>query len=129
MRYGVWIDHAKASIINVDKGSKTPEVIHSEVGPHHHGGVAEGEHLTIVNQNEHNNSREHEMNAFVKKVVHAMADASEIVIYGPGNAKFDLKKAIEHEKSLAGKLKSCETTDKLTDEEFWEHLRKAYNLA
>jgi hypothetical protein len=129
MRYGVWIDHAKALIINVDSGSQSPEIIHSEVEPHHHGGVAEGEHLTIVNQNQHNHAREHEMHAFVKKLLHVLADATEIVIYGPGNAKFDLKKGLEHEKSMEGKLKSCETTDKLTDEEFWAHLRKAYNLA
>ncbi|MGE3278501.1 MAG: hypothetical protein AB7J40_01715 [Candidatus Altimarinota bacterium] len=132
MRYGIWIDHAKAMIISVDaeEGRSTHE-IHSEVPPHMHGGVAEaeGEHRTIVNQNKHNQARSHEMNAFVKKILHALQNATEVVIYGPGNAKFDLKNAIEEEKSIAHSVKRCETTDKLSEDELMALVRKDFNLA
>jgi hypothetical protein len=124
------MDHARAMIINVDaEGGRTSHEIHSEVPPNHQTGVADGEHLTIVNQNNANNVREHEMHAYVKKIIQLLHNATEIVIYGPGNAKFELKKGIEHEKSIAHAIKACETTDKLTEEELMAHIKKAFNLA
>jgi len=132
MRYGIWIDHAKAMIISVDaEGGRSTHEIHSEVPPHVRGGVAEaeGEHLTIVNQNKHNQARSHEMNAFLKDILHSLKNATEVVIYGPGNAKFDLKNAIEEEKSMAHTVKRCETTDKLTEDELMDLVRKDFNLA
>jgi len=124
------MDHAKAMIINVDgEGGHTSHEIHSEVPPHHHGGEAEGEHLTIVNQNSANNVREHEMHAYVKQILEVLKNATEVLIYGPGNAKFELKKAMEHEKSMAHAVKACETTDKLTEAELMALIRKAFNLA
>lgn len=129
MRYGIWMDHAKAMIINVDAdGGRTSHEIHSEVPPNHQGEGSEGEHLTLVSHNA-NEIREHEVHAFMKQIIGHLKNATEILIYGPGNAKFELKKAIEHEKSIAHAIKACETTDKLTEDELMALVRKAFNLA
>lgn len=128
-QYGIWIDHSKAIVLKLDAEGKTvSSQIDSEIEPHHHGGKYSGEHHTIVNQNKANHSRDHEMNAFLKKILKELINADKIAVFGPGTAKFDLKNAIEDEKSLAGKLKACETTDELTEPQIQAKFKEVLNL-
>lgn len=124
----VWIDHAHAFLVrSAGQDIDGIEEIHSEVERHHDPG-AQGEHVTISNQQRVAERREQEMNHFCKDLIKKLQNADEILIFGPGNAKYDLKKAIEKEKALATKLKDVLTSDKLTDAEMRDFVRTHLKL-
>lgn len=126
---GIWIDHAKAHVIKSNKlAEMSIETLSSEVEPHHKGGHDDGEHQTIVNQNRHDERRHNQMKAFSREVIQKLNDADEIVIFGPGQAKFEFKNALEENKALAGKMKGVETTDELTEAELKEFMKSFFHL-
>ena len=51
---------------------------------------------------------------YFKEVLRRLSDADRILIFGPGEAKIELKKEIEKSKELAGKMKKIESADKMT---------------
>ena len=126
--YGIWIDHSSATIIKSDKlAEMTFEHFESTVEPNAHGGETE-ENFTIVNQNKLNERRENELQKFCRDLVKHLTDADEIVVFGPSTAKFELKKEIENVHALAEKLKGVETTDKLSEPEMKEFMKKFFLL-
>lgn len=126
--YAIWIDHARALVVKAENiENVNAEEILSGMEPHHHGGETE-ERLLIVNQHKDDNRRHESMKAFLKNILHRLAGAEEIHILGPGNAKFDLKNAIEEDHILKAALKSCETVDKMSKEELIAHVRKTLGL-
>ncbi|MFA5792987.1 MAG: hypothetical protein WC897_03915 [Candidatus Gracilibacteria bacterium] len=126
--YGIWIDHAHAFIVQANKlGEMTIEKFGSDVEGKNHGGETL-EHFTIVNQNQHNERRHNELNAFCKELIKHVTDADELVIFGPSTAKFDLEKEVKEVKALAPKLKGVETTDKLSEAELKDFVKKFFAL-
>lgn len=126
--YGIWIDHAHAFVVQANKlGEITIEKFGSSVEGKNHGGETL-EHFTIVNQNQHNERRHNELNAFCKELIKRVADADEIVIFGPSTAKFDLKKEIEEVKALSPKLKGTKTVDQMTEAEMKDFVKKFFDL-
>ena len=127
--YGIWIDHSRTAII---KANKIAEVeIHwmkSEVEPHIHGSADSNEHLTIVNQQQHEERRHNQMKAFSREIIKQMGDADEIVVFGPGTAKHEFKHELEDHKPLAGKLKGVETTDELSEAELKDYVKSYFHL-
>jgi hypothetical protein len=127
--YGIWIDHAHAFVVKANpSGDMTVRTIDSGIGPHFHTGKMEGEHSTIFNQHQSDERRKNETHAFMKVLLEALHDADEIVVFGPGNARHDLKNALEDNKTLAKKLVSCETTDKMTENQLMAHVKEVFRL-
>lgn len=106
----------------------TVQQLASEVQPHRHSGECEGEHLTMIDQHHYNESRKNEMRVFCKKVCAMIKDAGEVLVFGPGNAKFDLKHCLEKERSLAKKLKAVETMGRMTENQMTAHVREFFDL-
>ena len=127
--YGIWIDHAHAFIVKADpNGEMTIRTIESGIEPHFHNGVQQDEHSTLINQHKSDHRRINEVHAFAKVLVEAVKDAHEIAVFGPSNAKFDLKHEIEHHKDLADKLVAFETTDKMTENQLTAFVKKTFRL-
>jgi len=51
---------------------------------------------------------------YFEEVLLRLSDADKILIFGPGEAKIELKKEIEKSNELAGKIKKIESADKMT---------------
>jgi len=127
--YGIWVDHSHAFVIHSNKsGDMTIKKIGSDVEPHHHSGIQAGEHQTVTNQNSHEERRKNSMKAFAKELVSQVMNADELVIFGPGVAKHDVKHEVENHKPLAQKLKGVETTDKLNEHELKEYVKTFFHL-
>jgi stalled ribosome rescue protein Dom34 len=127
--YGIWIDHREAFIVKASKmGEMEVKHVSSEVEAHNHGGESQ-EHLTLANQRSNSEHRHNEMKAFSRDILSHLTDADEIVIFGPGQAKHDLKHELEAHKALAEKLKSLETTDALTEAQLKAFVRDYFKLA
>ena len=55
-----------------------------------------------------------QLRMYYKQIIQRISDADRILIFGPGEAKIELKKEIEKSKQLADKIKKVETVDRMT---------------
>jgi hypothetical protein len=52
-----------------------------------------------------------------------LRDADRIILFGPGEAKIELKKEIEKSKGIADKIKKIEAADKMTKRQITAKVR------
>jgi hypothetical protein len=110
---GLWIDHRKAVIVIVtDEGEETKEIT-SNMEKH-------------VRFTEDMRDREfgNHLNAYYDRVIAVLHDADSIQIFGPGEAKGELRKRLEH-KGVKGHVLAIETVDKMTDRQIAAKVREA----
>jgi stalled ribosome rescue protein Dom34 len=116
---GLWIDHRKAVIVTVsDKGEKT-KVIESmvEKQPGRIGGVRSTtsfEAQKVQADDSQDRKFTGQINSYYDEVVLAVREAESILLFGPGEAKGELKKRLER-KNLGGRIEAVETEDTMTD--------------
>jgi len=128
---GLWIDHRKAVITIVSaEGEKTVEIrSYAERQP----GRIEGVRSTAPFE-AHNvkadDSREREftdrLNLYYAEVIAAIRDAGSILLFGPGEAKGELKNRLEHAK-LGERIVAVETADKMTDRQIEAKVRDCFH--
>jgi hypothetical protein len=63
------------------------------------------------------------LNSFYDTVISAIRDGESIQIFGPGEAKNELKKRLES-KEMGGHIVSIETVDKMTDHQITAKVRE-----
>ena len=122
---GLWIDHRKAVIVIVTDEGETLSEIPSNMEKHVRftGGTA-----SEVGSAEDMRDRQfgNHLNSYYDRVVAVLRGADSIQIFGPGEAKGELSKRLEHE-GLKGHVLAVETVDKMTDRQIAakvrEHLR------
>lgn len=105
---GLWIDHRKAVIVIINDGNEEIKNIKSNMEKHVRfaGEGGEGEDVRDRQFDNH-------LNSFYDEVITYIRDADSIQIFGPGEAKGELEKRIEHE-GLKAKI-TVEAADKMTD--------------
>ena len=116
---GVWIDHRKAMIASVtEKGEEMGLVIsRAERQPRRTGdspfkGRSEPEREPMSNAKQRKFTGH--LNIYYDAVIAALRDARRILIFGPGEAKGELKKRLVRAK-LGGRVFRVETADKMTE--------------
>jgi len=128
---GLWIDHRKAVITVVsDKGEET-KVIESNVEKQ--PGRSAGIRSTTPYESQKvpaDDSREQEftghLQGYYDEVIAAIRDADSILIFGPGEAKGELRKRLERDK-LGGRIVAMETVDKMTDHQIAAKVREYFH--
>lgn len=119
---GLWIDHRKAVIVIVtDDGEETKEIasnmekhVRFMGGPASEDGSAED-----VRDRQFGNH----LNSYYDEVIAAIQDSDSIQIFGPGEAKGELRKRLEHE-GRKGHVLEVETMDKMTDRQIAAKVRE-----
>jgi peptide subunit release factor 1 (eRF1) len=109
-RTAIWIDH-RTAILNTFVGEhlEVEQVLHSDAGPHTHGGGWSQQHIEAHN---------HELlKHFYDRVIDYLAPADEILILGPGQAKYELRKRIERHKGLKGTVVTLQNATKMSEAE------------
>jgi hypothetical protein len=126
---GLWIDHKQAYLIR--NGAKKVEIIPSNIKrrPHFTGGTRIG---GAYNQNldselRHNDHYKLQLEKFYAQVIKFIRDADSIFIMGPGEAKLELKKAIQKYNDLRARLVKVEPADKMTINQMIAHVRLFFN--
>ena len=127
---GLWIDHRKAIIVAVtDKGEEIKLII-SKVDrqPGRSGGLRS---MTPYESQQvpADDSRERKftghLNIYYNAVIACIRDAESILIFGPGEAKSELKKRLERSK-LGGRIVGIEAIDKMTDRQIAAKVRQYF---
>lgn len=106
----VWIDHREA-ILAIFKNAHLlrEDELFSEAGPHTHGGGWSQKRLE--------SHRHAVLDHFYEEIVHELSGADQIILYGPGQAKHELERHINHIKSLHGHILVVEAADKMGETE------------
>src|SRR5687767_12025978 len=99
--YGIWIDHKQAFILKANLMGEFIEIsrVESDVEGHHRTKLYEGEHFTITNQHKGDNRHGTQMKHFTDQIIAKLTDADEILVFGPSEAKFEFKHALEAHKA------------------------------
>ena len=125
MQAGLWIDHRKAVIVIVTDEGETLSEIPSNMEKHVRFAGGTGSEVGSAEDMRDRQFGNH-LNSYYDKVVAALRGADSIQIFGPGEAKGELSKRLEHE-GLKGHVLAVETMDKMTDRQIAakvrEHLR------
>ena len=130
---GLWIDHRKAVIAIVStKGEETMEIKSNvDKQPGRFAGVrstAPYEPQLVKADDRLERKLTSHLNRYYAKVIASIRDADAILIFGPGEAKGELKKRLDRER-VGGHITVMETTDKLTDRQIVAKALKYFHEA
>ncbi|MGB2879877.1 MAG: hypothetical protein WBD24_06825 [Candidatus Omnitrophota bacterium] len=127
---GLWIDHRKAVlVISTDKGEEIKLIISKvEKQRRRSGGVYSTdsyESLKIPADDSQEREFTGHLNIYYDAVISCIRDAEAILIFGPGEAKGELKKRIVKNK-LGKRIVGIETIDKMTDRQIAAKVRRYF---
>jgi hypothetical protein len=127
---GLWIDHKKAVIVVVtDKGEEIKLII---LKVEKQSGRSGGVRTTTPYEQQvlADNSLERvlmgHLNIYYDAVISCIRDAEAILIFGPGEAKGELKKRIKRNK-LGGRIVGIETVNRTTHRQIAARVRQYFS--
>jgi molybdopterin converting factor small subunit len=117
---GLWIDHRKAVVVIVsDEGEEVKEITsHMEKHVRYSDDTSEGGSAEDVRDRQFGNR----LNSFYDSVVAVIRDGDTVQIFGPGEAKGELKKRLDIG-GFKGHILAVETVDKMTDRQIAAKVR------
>jgi hypothetical protein len=129
-KVGLWIDHRKASVVaRTDTGEEMRLVISAiekqarrSPGSRHAGPY---EPQQVPADDSRQRAFTGHLNIYYDAVIASIRDAESILIFGPGEAKGELKKRLERI-GLGGRIISVETVDKMTDRQLAAKVRRRF---
>lgn len=129
-RVGLWIDHKEAIVVAItDKGEETARVASSVEKQLRRSGDSPLQGSFEARRVPADNSRQRaltgHLNTYYDAVIAAIGNADVIFIFGPGEAKGELKKRLEKGK-LGGRIAAVETVDKMTDRQIAAKVREHF---
>jgi len=120
-RVGLWIDHRKAVIVSIKDDKEEIKKITSNIEKHVRFSSGDGSEDGSAEDVRDRQFGNH-LNSYYDEVIAYIRDADSIQIFGPGEAKGELEKRIEHE-GLKAKILAIETVDKMTDRQISAKVR------
>jgi hypothetical protein len=129
-KVGLWIDHKKAIVVAVtDKGEETGLIISKVEKQLRRSGASplKGSYKSrhVPADDIRQRSFTGHLNIYYDAVIASIRDAESILIFGPGEAKGELKKRLE-KNNLGGLVVGIETADKMTDRQIAAKVRKHF---
>ncbi len=130
-KVGLWIDHHKTVMVTLVDDKEETREIRSNVVKYIRltGGLSPAKpNLSDLSTAENMGDRRYEnrLNGYYDGLVSLLRDADSIWIFGPGEAKGELKKRLDREK-LSERIVSVETVDKMTDRQIAAKVRSIIN--
>jgi len=127
---GVWIDHRKAIVVAVtDKGEETGLIISKVEKQLRRSGDSPLKGPYESQQVPESDSRQRtftgHLNIYYDAVIASIRDAESILIFGPGEAKGELKTRLARS-HLDGRIAGMETVDKMTDRQIAAKVRRYF---
>lgn len=127
---GLWIDHREAVLVILTEG--TEEIRHITSNNEKHIRYSGRSHSKtpkglkeVTAEDQRDRKFENQLNQYYEEVIAAIRDADTIQIFGPGEAKGELKKRIERD-GLKVHMLVVETVDKMTDRQIAAKVREHF---
>jgi len=127
---GLWIDHREAVIVFLSENGQETRRIKSQVEKQlRRSGRSSSSASFAAQMVPADDSREREYTGhlanYYDEVISCLRPAKAILLFGPGEAKGELKKRIERNK-LDLRITRSETMDKMTEPQISQKVRKHY---
>ena len=132
-KVGIWIDHKKAVIVSTSGDRVTAKTLESEVGPHARYSSRSG-YPTSDGPQEGRGEKKYEerygqhLDRYYDEVISQLDQPEALFIFGPGEAKLQLKERLSRSKALSEHIVEIETTDKLTDPQIVAKVKEHYGI-
>jgi hypothetical protein len=129
-RIGVWLDHRMAIIVSLTEQGDESGVVVTKVeeqlenarqGPHERGFESQSRQADDSRQR----SLTRHLDIYYDAVIGCLREANAILIFGPGEAKGELRKRIENGK-LDERIEGVETADSMTDRQIAAKVRRYF---
>ena len=129
-KVGLWIDHRKTIIVAVtDKGEEIGLIISKAEKQLRRSGDSplKGPYdpLQVPAADSRQRRLTEHLNIYYNAVIACIRDAEAILIFGPGDAKDELKKRLKRN-NLGGRIAGLETVDKMTDRQIAAKVRQYF---
>ena len=119
---GLWIDHRNAVIVILDEKGERTKRINSDMEKHvRFSGGAQLDSEEDIRDRRFTNH----LNEYYDEVIAAIRNANSILVFGPGEAKVELKKRLENEK-IKNRSVEIETVDKMTGNQIAAKVRQHF---
>lgn len=132
-RIGLWIDHRQAVIITLTDDGADKTLIKSNVERHARAAGAPElkgpfKARMIPADDRHEREFTDHLKIYYNRVIDRIGKAESVLIFGPGEAKKELKKQMQ-KNDLGGLIVSVQTADKMTDNQILSKVCKYYNVS
>ncbi|MEA2022356.1 MAG: hypothetical protein U9N08_07775 [Candidatus Caldatribacteriota bacterium] len=129
--FGLWVDHEKAIIVSLMNGNHKVIYVKSDIEGHFR---LKDDSQSINPSNLQGNTIESKMDSRYRKyldiyfqhIIDVLKEAKHIFIFGPGEAKIELKKSIEKNNIFLNKISGIEASDKLTESQIIAKVKKYF---
>ena len=122
---GVWIDHKKAVIVSIAAGHVTTRTQESVVRSHpHYSGSQEG-----GGEKKYEERHNQDLDRFYDEVIGQLGTPHTLLLFGPGEAKLQLKDRLGRSKASSESIVVVESSDKLTDPQIVAKVKEHYPMA
>jgi hypothetical protein len=127
-KVGLWIDHRQAIIVAItDEGEETSLIISEVERQLRRSGDSPLKGPYEAQQVPADDSRQKtftgQLDSYYDAVIASIRDADSILIFGPGEAKDELRKRLERN-DLGGRIAGVDTVDKMTDRQIAAKVRQ-----
>ena len=122
---GIWIDHTSAVMVSVSGSQVTTKTLESGVDPHPHysGGRSPG------GEKKYEQRHEEQLDRYYDRVIGEVGRPEALLIFGPGEAKLELKERLGRSKELSDCVVDLDTVDKLTEPQIVAKVKQHFTLA
>ena len=129
---GIWIDHAGALLFS--RGPAGEKTMHIEAEVDRNVRLAGGSRTRnkpwgpqeISSDQQKEARRKSQLKTFYRDVIQKIEKSDRIFIYGPGEAKIELRKEMAKTSGLTDKIAKFETADKMTENQFVAMIKKDF---
>jgi len=129
-KMGLWIDHRKAVIVFLVGQEEEIKLVRSNVekqiqraADSRSGGPFESQ--AVPSDDRQQREFTGHLNSYYNEIVSCIRDVESILIFGPGEAKGELKKHLEHQR-LGERIVDIETVDKMTEPQIAAKVRQYF---
>jgi hypothetical protein len=121
-KVGIWIDHKKAVIVSASADRVSAKTLESAIGPPADDWRDGG------GEKKHEQRRGQHLDRYYDDVITQMGQPDAVLIFGPGEAKLELKERLSRSKTLSEHVVGIETSDKLTDPQIIAKVKEHYGI-
>jgi hypothetical protein len=123
-KVGIWIDHKRAVIVSVSADGVTTKILESEVGAHpRYSGQQDG-----GGEKKYEERHDQGLDRYYDDVIGQLGQPEAFLIFGPGEAKLELKARLSRTKAFSGCTVDVETSDKLTDPQIVAKVKEHFGI-
>jgi hypothetical protein len=122
---GIWIDHARAVIVSASDGGVTTTTLESDVDAHpRYSGQQDG-----GGEKKYEERHRQRLDHYYDQVIGKLGQPEAVLLFGPGEAKLELKERLRRVRTPVARTVDIETADKLTEPQIVAKVKEHFRVA